>query len=150
MYYYYKIQNIINNDLYIGITINPTRRKRDHFRHLRNNEHNNPYLQNAFNKYGEENFIFEIIDTLDTINDEIGYKYEAELIKKYDSFNNGYNCNAGGEHCGPRSHFTKEQVFYIRSAYYFNEWVAGLKLSKYYNVNRSTIDGIRTARYNKI
>ena len=58
MYYYYKIENRINHNKYIGITTNPTVRKNRHFNYLRKNKHFNPHLQSAFNKYGEENFYF--------------------------------------------------------------------------------------------
>ena len=49
------------------------------------------HLQYAWNKYGEDNFIFtveEIIDNVDNILDK-----EAEYIAKYDSYNSGYNAN---------------------------------------------------------
>jgi group I intron endonuclease len=57
----YRIRNIINNDDYIGQSIDLYSRKYSHFGRLRNKKHTNPHFQNAFDKYGEENFIFEII-----------------------------------------------------------------------------------------
>lgn len=144
-YYYYKIQNKINNNLYIGITTDWVARKNRHFNKLKQNEHFNPHLQAAFNKYGEESFFFKIIEKKEFDNPEEAYQYEADLIKKFDTYNNGYNCNPGGQWTGPRGRFTKEEVFYIKSACYYNEMVTGV-LSRFFNCPISTIENIR---YNK-
>lgn len=59
----YKITNKINNKLYIGSTsVNLFKRKNQHFRALRLNKHYNQHLQSSYNKYREENFIFEVIE----------------------------------------------------------------------------------------
>ena len=38
-YYYYKIYNNINNNLYIGITTDPVERKKQHWKKLSYNKH---------------------------------------------------------------------------------------------------------------
>jgi len=58
----YTITNLINGKMYVGLTINPKSRKKDHFVLLKANKHYNSYLQNAVNKYGIENFEFEILE----------------------------------------------------------------------------------------
>jgi len=58
----YQIRNIINNKVYIGSTSKFKSRKASHFGHLRFGDHSNKYLQNAWNKYGEEKFVFEILE----------------------------------------------------------------------------------------
>lgn len=58
----YKIVNIGNRDFYIGSSIRPLIRKNTHFNDLKKGKHPNQHLQRAWNKYGEENFNFEIID----------------------------------------------------------------------------------------
>lgn len=64
----YKIINIVNKKIYVGSTSLSFRyRKRDHFSTLRRNVHANSLLQNAFNKYGEDSFIFEIIEICEPI-----------------------------------------------------------------------------------
>lgn len=55
----YQITNVINGYRYIGSTSRLGHRWEDHRRTLRGNYHKNSKLQNAWNKYGEENFIFE-------------------------------------------------------------------------------------------
>lgn len=59
----YKIINKINGKMYIGSSVNCFRRLiREHKYHLLNNKHVNLYLQRAVNKYGIENFEFEVIE----------------------------------------------------------------------------------------
>lgn len=86
----YKIENILNKKVYIGSSVDLKTRKRKHFEKLRVNTHENSHLQYAFNKYGEENFKFEVveyvhakenllsreqywIDKLNVCNKDIGY-----------------------------------------------------------------------------
>jgi group I intron endonuclease len=57
----YYIRNLINNRVYIGSSVDIIQRWIDHKKALRHNKHENQYLQNAWNKYGEQNFSFNII-----------------------------------------------------------------------------------------
>jgi len=57
----YKITNIFNNKFYIGSTSNLIRRKKEHFRLLKQNKNHCKILQRAYNKYGETYFVFDII-----------------------------------------------------------------------------------------
>lgn len=58
----YKITNIVNNKIYIGSTEDFYTRIKIHLYLLKNNQHTNNHLQSAWNKYGKENFKFEIIN----------------------------------------------------------------------------------------
>ena len=60
----YKITNIKNDKFYIGSTSESfLKRWNHHINSLRRGTHKNMHLQNAFNKYGEESFRFEILET---------------------------------------------------------------------------------------
>lgn len=90
----YKIENITNGKVYIGQTIqNNNRRKIRHFSELRNNNHPNTYLQNAFVKSGEENFKFEIIEKCDIKDLD---NAEVYWISYYKELNGVYNLESGG------------------------------------------------------
>lgn len=80
---------------YIGITNNIKRRLKKHRTELTNNIHHSPKLQNAWNFYGKENFIYEFREVEVESYEKLG-QIEIEEIKKYDSYNNGYNCTTGG------------------------------------------------------
>jgi group I intron endonuclease len=58
----YKITCTANEKIYIGSTVNLNKRKSDHFSYLRGNRHNNPKMQRAWNKYGEQAFTFEVLE----------------------------------------------------------------------------------------
>ena len=61
----YRIVNRTNNKIYVGSTSTLGFKKRwwGHRTRLRANTHWNQHLQNAWNKYGESQFQFEIIET---------------------------------------------------------------------------------------
>jgi len=56
----YKIVNAINGSCYIGQSQRVKKRIKEHFRLLNLNTHTNKKLQNAFNKYGESAFSWEL------------------------------------------------------------------------------------------
>ena len=97
----YKIINIINNKIYIGSSVNLYKRKKEHFNKLKKNIHKNIHLQSSYNKYGEENFIFEIIEYIEDKYLLIGR--EQYWINEFKSYNrdNGYNiCKIAGNTLG--------------------------------------------------
>ncbi len=52
----YKIVNHATGQCYVGQSQRAQKRIREHFRLMRLNKHPNQHLQNAYNKYGSENF----------------------------------------------------------------------------------------------
>jgi group I intron endonuclease len=62
----YKITNTINGNFYIGSTSNFNRRWYRHVLDLNKNRHDNQHLQRSWNKYGKDNFIFEIYKNCDS------------------------------------------------------------------------------------
>ena len=90
----YKILNIVNKKVYVGSTADFTFREQEHFYRLEKRFHHNVKLQNAFNKYGRQNFVFEIIEECSEIQ-----LIERELFwtEKLDSIDNGYNLVLPGQ-----------------------------------------------------
>lgn len=84
----YKITNVSNGKLYIGSATHYRIRKERHKTKLRGDRHENGKLQNAWNKYGEDMFEFEIIEECEKdklIEREQYWMDELEVVK------NGYN-----------------------------------------------------------
>lgn len=143
MYYIYKIENLANHKIYIGLTNNVARRRARHFTDLRCKRHNNSFLQKEFNIYGQENFSFTVEFEGDVSPEEISLK-EREYIKKYDSYKNGYNQNEGGNF-GPSNGGTKltqSDIFNILAALEFMSR-PGQILANMYDVSRTTISRIK-------
>lgn len=94
----YKIQNLVNNKVYIGQSCQKTKsRLYEHKLDLKKNIHHNPHLQRAWNKYGEKNFSFDVITKAKSLK-ELN-KLEVFYIQKYNSLNKqfGYNIRSGGD-----------------------------------------------------
>lgn len=90
----YQIENIVNHKKYIGQTIHPERRWKEHCQHAK--YHNDDYpIHLAINKYGKENFIFTILEWTEQFDQR-----EKELIIEYNTLvPNGYNIATGGNSC---------------------------------------------------
>ena len=58
----YKIENLVDNKVYIGSSKNILKRFARHKNQLHKNLHHCSYLQNAYNKYGKEKFRFSVIE----------------------------------------------------------------------------------------
>ena len=79
----YKITNQVNQKSYIGQSINPEKRFSAHKSAARNHRFGSSQaLYYAINKYGEENFIMEVLEWTENYNIR-----EKELIKKYSTKN---------------------------------------------------------------
>lgn len=110
----YCIRNIVNNKVYIGESIDIYRRWHEHMQDLRDGVHDNVHLQRSWNKYGEENFEFNIVEKCE---ENVLFEREKYWVKYYDAFKSGYNQTEGGEGCFGYKHNdkTKEKMKKIKS-----------------------------------
>ena len=91
----YQIKNVIDGKTYVGYSKNIERRLKKHFSNLSKDSHDNQYLQNAWNKYGEKNFESSILEEVDSLLlKEREKEYIQNLKTKYP---NGYNLTDGGD-----------------------------------------------------
>lgn len=104
----YCIKNKANNKVYIGQSIDIRTRWWCHRCELNRDNHHNRYLQNAWNKHGEDNFDFFVLEQckLDEINDK-----EIFWIQKYNATDVefGYNLSTGGDCSNRGVTYTQEQ-----------------------------------------
>ena len=142
--YIYFIINKITGERYVGQTTNFVRRKNEHLSQLKDKTHINKKLQNAWNKYGENNFIVEKIQ-YDNISKEELNNEEIKYIKQYDSYNNGYNLTIGGDGGDTRSKLNFEQFCF---AYFGNKKYDGMtnRTGKYLGVDSSCIASIKNEK----
>ena len=95
-YKIYKITNIINNKIYIGKTTVSINKRLDV--HRKNAKKRiNRHLYDSMNKYGEDAFVIELIDSAET--NELANEKEIFYINEYNSNNRdvGYNMTKGGD-----------------------------------------------------
>jgi group I intron endonuclease len=92
----YCIENLYNNKRYIGQSCNINKRFREHKNKLKNNKDDCILLQKAYNKYGEKNFKYYILEYCEK---DFLEKREIFYIKdlKSHKYENGYNISLGGK-----------------------------------------------------
>ena len=137
MGYIYKIQNLINNHVYIGQTVKSYEKR---FQQHKNN-YDKPYfsqltLYKAFKKYGLENFSFEPIEEIE--NEKLDER-EKYWIDYYDSYKNGYNMTLGGR----LVELYKWDLNEIIDLY--NETKSARKVAEIIGCDHSTIDNLLNA-----
>lgn len=94
MAYIYKITNSINQKQYIGKTTYPNIRWKQHLNESLNKRSSHRALYAAMQKYGRENFTFEIIEEVP--EDQVCER-ECYWIQKYNTYHDGYNETLGGD-----------------------------------------------------
>ena len=137
MGYIYKIQNLINNHVYIGQTVKSYEKR---FQQHKSN-YDKPYfsqltLYKAFKKYGLENFSFEPIEEVE--NEKLDER-EKYWIDYYDSYKNGYNMTLGGR----LVELYKWDLNEIINLY--NETKSARKVAEIIGCDHSTIDHLLNA-----
>ncbi len=121
----YEIKNTNNDKKYIGYSKNIENRVKRHFRKLSKNLHENFYLQNAWNKYGEKCFKYLILEEVETY---LLKEKEIEYIKSLNTkYPNGYNLTNGGDGIVNLDEVSKNK---IRDAQLGNKNRAGAILSQ--------------------
>jgi group I intron endonuclease len=108
----YAIKNIINNKVYIGSAINIDKRWASHKHHLRQGKHHSEHLQCAWDKYGEQNFKFEVLEEVQNPLHLISYEQVYLDYYKSHETERGYNiCKVAGSRYGVKaSEETRQKI----------------------------------------
>lgn len=73
----------------------PEDRWYSHCWYLEHNKHRNRKLQSSWNKYGKDVWSFSVVETCDSLS-QLNER-EEQLIKEWNTVNNGYNIRPGGQ-----------------------------------------------------
>lgn len=136
----YCIKNIINNKVYVGKSKNIYKRIHQHLYDLRNNriKNENSYLLNSWNKYGNENFEYFVLEFLE-LDENLVKNRELYWMNKLNSLNRefGYNLRQDSS----TNMITNKETSLKISNRLKDEWSSGIrekhseKLSKNWNEN---------------
>lgn len=144
----YCIENKVNHKKYIGQTHDFKYRWMHHRADLRGGIHHNRHLQSAWNIYGENNFLFYVVEEvpLEKLNTR-----ESYWIQKFNTLEDGYNFDNGGDGIRGYKH-TEEELSKMRriqnpevvlqfdlSFNFVKEWIGGC------NHIRKELGGARTS-----
>lgn len=94
----YEIRNTINGKRYIGSSVNIKSRWRSHKTAILAKTSECTKLQRAWNKYGGQSFVFNIVEIVNGDKEEL-YKREQYYIDFYDTVRHGYNILASAGSC---------------------------------------------------
>ena len=105
----YATTNLVNGKKYIGQSVNVKIRIIHHKHHLNARMHYNEHLQRAWNKYGKDNFSFDVLEYCDIAElDELERKYISDLNTLDDDY--GYNSQSGGHEGKIQSEEAKRKI----------------------------------------
>ena len=144
----YKVTNKINGKVYIGQSVDIGRKWRTHM-----NAKDDIYFHKAIQKYGVENFEWEVIEQCKKKDLD---EREIYWIEYYDSFNKGYNCTKGGDgvhsgvHAGEKNPNWKGGVSldpeYSKKHYETKKEQAKQQMKEHYEANKEKYKG-KTKEY---
>lgn len=170
----YTITCIINNKYYVGYSKNIHRRFSIHKSYLKSNKHDNQFLQNAWNKYGEKNFVFEILEEceeeylnslehywcywLNSHNDEYGYNIQPtshDGAIKFSTFTKNKMSKIRNNKKGLYKKETKEKISIAHSkpvlqydidGNFIREWKSSTDAEKTLNISSGSISSVCRGR----
>jgi len=113
----YCIENVITHKKYIGQSVDINNRWYKHKSDLNRGVHDNDYLQKAWNKYGENEFDFYVLEycNVEELNDKERYYIDFYHSMKRDC---GYNLKSGGQDYNYFSSEVKEKISSSNKKYY--------------------------------
>lgn len=95
MFIVYKLTNRITGKSYIGLSSRGLNdRWSEHQKRAREGKRRENRLYAALTEYGPQAFDQEVLETVSS--KEAAEMLETQYIVKFDTYNNGYNCNLGG------------------------------------------------------
>lgn len=152
----YIMTNLINGHCYVGSTISFTQRWGDHKSELRHNRHHNPHIQRVWNKYGEQNCVFEILETIN--QNDLSLKEWDKVLRGHEEWwkkaiDPEYNLAPvagsmlGWKHSEKtkaiiRAKRAKQMNVHIPPSKLFEyngEWKSAKEWAKYFNVNYTSL-----------
>jgi group I intron endonuclease len=125
----YIIKNKINNKVYVGQSKMLGKRYYGHLYRIKRSEHHNEILQRAFEKYGFDNFIYEVIE--EVLDDKILNKREKYWIDFYGGINSDNVYNLKDPLLNEYSDYVKNKLSKnnsgVNNPNYGNKWTKEMK-----------------------
>jgi group I intron endonuclease len=137
----YRILCLGNQEFYYGSAVNFARRQQEHLYRLRKQNHKNHHLQNAYNKYGKDCFVFEFIEEVEP--EKLFEREQFYLDKMFDRSGNrlGFNIAMKAEGTMSGRKISEKQKRQISEAQKGNKNCVGRVISNKTKLNISLSKG---------
>ena len=110
------ILNLVNNKCYVGSSKNIKSRKYQHTKELRDGVHHNSHLQASWNRYGEDKFLFtvleKVIDKADLHDRELHWMQVKQSLDREFGYNLGMPKLADGMDIRPETKLKLQEASY--------------------------------------
>jgi len=143
----YQILNKVNGKFYIGSSKKVEQRLRDHINKLRLNKNNCGIVQNAWNKYGEENFEFIVLEYVENEEKLIEKEqYYLDTLKPHYNIRKVAESNRGVKRT-PEALIkfsisnSKPVIQYDLEGNFIKEWKSVKSVANSLNVSAGTVSG---------
>lgn len=144
MHYIYCYTNKISNRKYVGQTNNIKRRKNEHKSNSQNkySPEYNLLFHKKLRQYGEENFIFSVLEEIESNDIQFVNEREKFWIKEMQSYveQNGYNLTLGGENQEHSRIYSLEEIQEIKNK--IKKKISYEEISNEYGISISYLSGI--------
>lgn len=134
----YLIISKINGKRYVGSSVRICKRWLDHLSPLRLNKHPNKHLQNHYNKYGEDDLVFSILEVVE--RGELSLQdFKQLLLDREQTYLNNwnecqFNCSpTAGSNLGRKQEGARYYRFDKRYKMYVTSFSVGGKYTKFSN-----------------
>lgn len=119
----YQIKNNKDGKIYIGSAVDRRKRFSLHRYQLRRNKHANNFLQRAWNKHGEHNFEFQVLEMVVPDNLIEREQYYLDTLQPFAP--NGYNiCKIAGSTLGrKRTQYEKDHLSRLNKGKKLPQWI---------------------------
>lgn len=110
--------NKVNGKSYVGQSLNIESRIKEHLYRCdmpSSNSYSSLFYR-ALRKYGKDSFQFSVLESSDSFDRQALNDLEVFYISHYNSFQNGYNMNYGGEYTSGIKTFTEKDVIEIKNS----------------------------------
>lgn len=111
----YRITCLTTAETYVGSTTNKNPRWSGHKNKLRKGKHHSALLQSAWNKYGEDQFEFVVIEKFEECTETDLRIKEQGWIEKLNTHKDGFNCAYPVKQHAPSERMTEAHLTYWNS-----------------------------------
>ena len=158
----YKIENKVNGKVYIGSSNSIRRRWQKHKALLRHGKHQNSHLQAAWDKYGEDNFSFSVIELcpidqlisreqyfIASINPEYNQSKIAGRIEMTDEVKQKLSCSTVNAYKDGKLKRTNKEVFqYDLKGNFIRKFDSLKEATEYVNVDLHHLSQVLNGKKN--